>query len=49
VDLALKVDHHDGLHLGHLRLQVLGRQVQLPVSQLIVAEPVNVSAGNSAK
>lgn len=40
VDLSLKVDHHDWLHLGHLWLEFLWCQVALPVCELVVAEPV---------
>jgi hypothetical protein len=40
VDLSLKVDDHDGLHLGHLWLELFRGQVALPVRELVVAEPV---------
>jgi hypothetical protein len=40
VDLSLKVHDHDGLHLGHLWLELFRGQVALPVRELVVAEPV---------
>jgi hypothetical protein len=42
--LTLKVHDHDGLHLGHLWLELIRRQVALPVCELVVAKPARVRA-----
>lgn len=42
VDLAFKVDHHDGLHLRNFWFQLFWCQMTLPVGQLVVAEPAKV-------